>query len=134
MQRQSSDVHNSGPASVRLGTIVNILLGNKFVFESKHYFPIKTNNNIHVLAECVDALKNEIIQFINEGNVPVLPNIMEEDDSGQLHKQSSRPNEVTAKKYRQDEYRAAEWYRTELKSKDDEIKRLKDELKMYKSK
>jgi hypothetical protein len=132
MQWQSSDVHNSGPASVRYDTMIKIFMGNKFVYKSKHYFPIKTNCNIKVLEACVEALKNKIIQFIHEGNVPVLPNIMEEVDSGQLLKQSSRPNEVTAKKYRQEEDRTTEWYRTELKSKDDEIKRLKDELDKYK--
>ena len=132
MQWQSSDVHNSGPASVRYDTMIKIFMGNKFVYKSKHYFPIKTNCNIKVLEACVDALKNKIIQFIHEGNVPVLPNIMEEVVSGQLLKQSSRPNEVTAKKYRQEEDRTTEWYRTELKSKDDEIKRLKDELDKYK--
>jgi hypothetical protein len=40
--------------------------------------------------------------------------------------------EVTAKKYRQEEDRTTEWYHTELKSKDDEIKWLKDELEKYK--
>jgi hypothetical protein len=134
MQCQSSDVHYSGPASVRYDTLIKILMGNKFVYQSKHYFPINQNTtcNVDVIEECVNELENKIIQFIDEGNVPVLPNIMEESDSGQLLKQYSRPNEVTAKKYLQEEDRD-KWYHTELKSKDDEIKRLNEELKKYKT-
>ncbi len=132
MQCPLLNVSNEDAASLRIATIQKILVGNKFVFDSDHFYPIITKKSINSLEYYVDELTKKIVEFINRSDVPTMPNIIEEIDSGEYiesyFKQSARKKEVTVSPELPVSPELKVWYKTELQLKDDQIKNAADEI------
>ena len=136
MQCPLLNVSDEDAASLRIATIEKILVGNKFVFDSDHFYPIITKKSRNSLEDYVDALTKKIIEFINRSDVPTMPNIIEEVESGEYiessFKPSARKKEVTVSPELPVSPELKVWYKTELRLKDDQIKNAADEIKRLK--
>ena len=106
------------------------------MFDSDHFYPIITKKSRNSLEDYVDALTKKIIEFINRSDVPTMPNIIEEVESGEYiessFKQSAPKKEVTVSPELPVSPELKVWYKTELRLKDDQIKNAADEIKRLK--